>query len=225
MTDIVSSKKKIQIEETQYRSSISEAALQKMGASTNYLIDKTDTNTTNISTNASGISTNVTNIGTNVTNIASNAGDIVLNENKIIGSSITRTLLAGDTISFQTYPNRYIVRTLANSDLPSNHFYITPQATGYIVIRNEYGSDFNQIQYRVGGGSWSAVITEANLLSFDSTKVSLSSGTPNTTPTTVKEYYFDGSTVAGSSVEFYISSSIGSIPVTIRHVDFLTLLN
>lgn len=62
MTDIVSSEKKIQVEESQYRSALSEAWAQKIGGSTNWLIDGVNVNTPAVSTNTSNISTNTGNI-------------------------------------------------------------------------------------------------------------------------------------------------------------------
>jgi len=55
MTNIVSSRSKIQSESAQYRSAVSESLLQTIGASINYLIDERDTLRTDTDANTAGV--------------------------------------------------------------------------------------------------------------------------------------------------------------------------
>ena len=57
MTDIVGSKKYIQVEEVDYKSPVSEATNQKIGASINFILDDQDSQDTIIAANAASVAT------------------------------------------------------------------------------------------------------------------------------------------------------------------------
>ena len=98
---IASSESKIRTEETSYRSSVSEAIAQKIGANINSLIDDKDTNTSQISTNTGNISTNTGNISTNTANIGTNTsnialiGDVTVNAYNQTGINVSYTIPTG----------------------------------------------------------------------------------------------------------------------------------
>lgn len=114
MAIISSSESKMRTEETQYRASVSEAMLQKIGANINALIDDNDTQDTAISTNASNISTNASNISTNASNISTNATNITNLTNSTtaslnaLGDVSTGYDYSGGSTADYTIPTNYM---------------------------------------------------------------------------------------------------------------------
>lgn len=101
MTDITSSKSKMQNEEVRNDAAVSQASQTRFGANVNHLIDQTDNHGPRITTNEGDIAQNTSDIGTNTTNIATNAANIITNANNITTNATNISTNTGDITTLE----------------------------------------------------------------------------------------------------------------------------
>lgn len=132
MTNVTSAKNKMQIEESDYSSALSEAYFNKSGANINYLHDHVDSLETQVAVNTPAVISNTTNIN---------------------GLANYRNAVNTTTINFAADETQYLYYTIPESTANGGiTFNVTTNSEQFLIIRSE--RPLRMVQLRNNGGVW-----------------------------------------------------------------------